>query len=310
MRDSRTVEVSTVAEALRGRGDGIRPHPVARARRRGVAELEAHAVTVRCLQDADGEVPDQRGRARRDRPGGPGVLTLTRSRPAGPGSRLRPRPSRAYTATSGFRRAWALPTPFVWPRWTSTDRRPQEGMVSATTDRVLTVVEPVAARLGLRVYDVDQPGGTLRVMLDADGGVDIDTLAEASREISRRPRRGRAGRRLVHARGLEPRARASAAPPGALRRRGGRAGEGQADARHRGRPPLPTARLLVCDGDTSPSPPRRVTAPWRSPTSPGPPPSSSGHHPPSPKPSKVGRSPIRRSQSGARSGAGPDNRIQ
>ena len=56
--------------------------------------------------------------------------------------------------------------------------------MSATTDRVFTVVEPVAARLGLRVYDVDQPGGTLRVMLDADGGVDIDTLADASREIS------------------------------------------------------------------------------------------------------------------------------
>ena len=56
--------------------------------------------------------------------------------------------------------------------------------MSATTDRVFTVVEPVAERLGLRVYDVDQPGGTVRVMLDADDGVDIDALAVASREIS------------------------------------------------------------------------------------------------------------------------------
>lgn len=56
--------------------------------------------------------------------------------------------------------------------------------MSATTDRVFPVVDPVAQRLGLRVYDIDQPGGTLRVMLDADGGVDIDTLADASREIS------------------------------------------------------------------------------------------------------------------------------
>ncbi len=52
------------------------------------------------------------------------------------------------------------------------------------TERLDSVVSPVAERLGLRVYDIDQPGGTLRVMLDADGGVDIDTLAEATREIS------------------------------------------------------------------------------------------------------------------------------
>jgi ribosome maturation factor RimP len=56
--------------------------------------------------------------------------------------------------------------------------------MTATTDRVSAIVEPIAKRLGLTLYDVDQPGGTLRVMLDAQGGVDLDTLADATREIS------------------------------------------------------------------------------------------------------------------------------
>jgi ribosome maturation factor RimP len=56
--------------------------------------------------------------------------------------------------------------------------------MTATTDRVSAIVEPIAERLGLSLYDVDQPGGTLRVMLDAHGGVDLDTLADATREIS------------------------------------------------------------------------------------------------------------------------------
>ena len=57
--------------------------------------------------------------------------------------------------------------------------------MSVTTDRVAHLVAPVVERLGLHLYDVDQPGGTLRVMLERDGGVDVDTLAAASREISR-----------------------------------------------------------------------------------------------------------------------------
>ena len=56
--------------------------------------------------------------------------------------------------------------------------------MTATTDRVSALVEPIAEQLGLTVYDVDQPGGTLRVMLDAPGGVDLDALAEATRQIS------------------------------------------------------------------------------------------------------------------------------
>lgn len=57
--------------------------------------------------------------------------------------------------------------------------------MSVTTDRVAQLVAPVVERLGLHLYDIDQPGGTLRVMLEREGGVDVDTLAAASREISR-----------------------------------------------------------------------------------------------------------------------------
>lgn len=57
--------------------------------------------------------------------------------------------------------------------------------MSATTERVASLVAPVLERMSLRLYDVDQPGPTLRVMVDRDGGVDIDTLAEVTREISR-----------------------------------------------------------------------------------------------------------------------------
>jgi ribosome maturation factor RimP len=57
--------------------------------------------------------------------------------------------------------------------------------VSVTTERVARIVAPVAERLGLELYDVDQPGGTLRIMLDRPGGVDVGTLSDASREISR-----------------------------------------------------------------------------------------------------------------------------
>jgi ribosome maturation factor RimP len=56
--------------------------------------------------------------------------------------------------------------------------------VSVVPDRLESiqgVVEPVVAPLGLSVYDVVLAGGILRLILDRPGGVDIDTLEEASR---------------------------------------------------------------------------------------------------------------------------------
>jgi ribosome maturation factor RimP len=54
------------------------------------------------------------------------------------------------------------------------------------TDRLETVrteVEPVVAPLGLSVYDAVVSGGVVRLVLDRPGGVDVDTLEEASRRV-------------------------------------------------------------------------------------------------------------------------------
>ncbi len=58
--------------------------------------------------------------------------------------------------------------------------------MSATTDRVGELVTPILERRGLDLYDIDQPGGSLRVMVDRPGGVGVDELAEVSRELSAR----------------------------------------------------------------------------------------------------------------------------
>jgi ribosome maturation factor RimP len=75
------------------------------------------------------------------------------------------------------------PEPKVSTRLTPAGQ--EEDELSLTTERVAELVAPVAERLGLELYDVDHPGGTLRVMLDRPGGIDVGTLAEATREISR-----------------------------------------------------------------------------------------------------------------------------
>ena len=55
--------------------------------------------------------------------------------------------------------------------------------------RVRNLVAPIASDLGLDVYDVEQRGDTLRVTLDtlpgSATGVDLDTLALATRLVSR-----------------------------------------------------------------------------------------------------------------------------
>lgn len=55
--------------------------------------------------------------------------------------------------------------------------------------RVSGLVDPIASDLDLDVYDVERRGGTIRVTLDAragsDRGITLDTLALATRLISR-----------------------------------------------------------------------------------------------------------------------------
>ena len=58
----------------------------------------------------------------------------------------------------------------------------------ATTDGATEMVERAVAPLlessGLRLYDVEHAGSTLRVLVDRSGGVDLDVLARLTRELS------------------------------------------------------------------------------------------------------------------------------
>ena len=52
------------------------------------------------------------------------------------------------------------------------------------TDEVRRVVEPILEGRGLELYDLELAGRTLRVLVDRQGGVDIDTLGHLTREVS------------------------------------------------------------------------------------------------------------------------------
>jgi ribosome maturation factor RimP len=51
-------------------------------------------------------------------------------------------------------------------------------------ETIRSVVEPVLAPLDLHIYDLILDGAVVRLVLDRPGGVDIDTLEEASRAIA------------------------------------------------------------------------------------------------------------------------------
>jgi ribosome maturation factor RimP len=52
-------------------------------------------------------------------------------------------------------------------------------------ERVATAVAPVLDELGLLLHDLEHSGTTIRVTIDKDGGLDVDSLAAATRAISR-----------------------------------------------------------------------------------------------------------------------------
>lgn len=52
-------------------------------------------------------------------------------------------------------------------------------------ERVQPLVAPILADLGLDLYDLEHAGGTLKVVIDRPGGVDLEELALATRLISR-----------------------------------------------------------------------------------------------------------------------------
>ena len=55
----------------------------------------------------------------------------------------------------------------------------------AIVDRVRELVAPLAEAASVDLYDVEHHGGTVRVLIDADGGVDLDALARLSRSVGR-----------------------------------------------------------------------------------------------------------------------------
>lgn len=55
----------------------------------------------------------------------------------------------------------------------------------ATIDRIRTLVQPILDDLGLELYDLEFAGGTLRITVDRDGGVDLGEIELATRTISR-----------------------------------------------------------------------------------------------------------------------------
>ena len=55
----------------------------------------------------------------------------------------------------------------------------------AIVDRVRQLVAPLAAAASVDLYDVEHHGGVVRVLVDADGGIDLDAIARLSRSVSR-----------------------------------------------------------------------------------------------------------------------------
>ncbi len=55
----------------------------------------------------------------------------------------------------------------------------------AVVDRVRELVAPIVADVGVELYDVEFTGGILRILVDVEGGIDIDAIKVISRRSSR-----------------------------------------------------------------------------------------------------------------------------
>ncbi len=56
--------------------------------------------------------------------------------------------------------------------------------MATMTERLERLVTPLLDVHGLHLYDVEHVGATLRVLVDRPGGVDLDLLAQVTRELS------------------------------------------------------------------------------------------------------------------------------
>lgn len=57
--------------------------------------------------------------------------------------------------------------------------------MSTVVEHVARLVAPILADLGVELYDLEHTGPVLKVVVDRPGGVDLDTLAEVTRNVSR-----------------------------------------------------------------------------------------------------------------------------
>ena len=55
----------------------------------------------------------------------------------------------------------------------------------AVVDRVRELIAPIVADVGADLYDVEFNGGVLRILVDREGGIDIDAIKTISRSSSR-----------------------------------------------------------------------------------------------------------------------------
>lgn len=55
----------------------------------------------------------------------------------------------------------------------------------ANIDVLHSIIAPIVESLDAELYDLEFAGGTVRVTLDRPGGIDLEVIAEATRQISR-----------------------------------------------------------------------------------------------------------------------------
>lgn len=55
----------------------------------------------------------------------------------------------------------------------------------AVVDRVRELIAPIVADVGADLYDIEFNGGILRILVDREGGIDIDVIKTISRSSSR-----------------------------------------------------------------------------------------------------------------------------
>ena len=55
----------------------------------------------------------------------------------------------------------------------------------AIVERVRAVVAPIVEAASADLYDIEHHGATVRVLVDSEGGIDLDSIARLSRSVSR-----------------------------------------------------------------------------------------------------------------------------